>query len=165
MAFWKNEGGYTQPVGPADPVSPSQRNGDARDRCERCDKPRATQADFDDPAHPPGCTCAHCSSICWSIRCAPHDWRGECLALRASADLHIHMMERARVLWQAAHPDQSDRWPDGAKNVAWLVDEIERWRSNAMAAAAGFERLREETARLRGSLAAMLPVDMPKEGS
>jgi hypothetical protein len=49
--------------------------------------------------------------------------------LRASNDLHSRMMERARKLWQAAHPEQADRWPDGSKNVVWLVEEIDRLRT------------------------------------
>jgi hypothetical protein len=138
MAFWKNEGGYTQPVGPADPKPLSWGTEDGR-RCVRCDKTRAQQADYDDPAHPPGCECEHCRSLCWVDNCEPYDWRGECLELRASNDLHSRMMERARKLWQEAHPDRADQWPDGAANVAWLVGEIERLRTLVL------ERLPENT--------------------
>lgn len=44
--------------------------------------------------------------------------------LEASAALHARACERGRALWQAAHPEQADRWPDGAANVAWLVERI-----------------------------------------
>lgn len=52
------------------------------------------------------------------------DLRREVAELEASADLHSRMLERARQLWNEAHPGSEDRWPDGAKNVAWLVERI-----------------------------------------
>ena len=35
------------------------------ERCDNCDKPIATQVDYD--AHPDGCECATCRSLCWRL--------------------------------------------------------------------------------------------------
>lgn len=45
--------------------------------------------------------------------------------LQASADLHSRMMKRARKMWQSAHPEITDRWPDGADNVVWLIEQLD----------------------------------------
>lgn len=44
--------------------------------CNRCNRPEATQEDYDDTDHPEGCDCEHCASLCWGDNCQPFDWRG-----------------------------------------------------------------------------------------
>jgi len=70
-----------------------------REICEQCDRQVAAQADYDDPAHPPGCECSHCVLLCWVDNCVPIDWRAECLRLRARVqdyedDCQVAMAER-----------------------------------------------------------------------
>ncbi len=40
-----------------------------------------------------------------------------------SLKLERDCMERARKRWQKAHPD-ANYWPDGAKNIQWLLDKL-----------------------------------------
>jgi hypothetical protein len=37
-------------------------------------------------------------------------------------------MHRALKIWQERHPE-AHYWPDGADNIAWVIDEIERERA------------------------------------
>jgi hypothetical protein len=55
-----------------------------RETCNRCNRPFATQEDFDDPKHPPGCVCASCEGLCWDdSTCASFDWKGRAATLEA----------------------------------------------------------------------------------
>lgn len=58
------------------------------DRCPDCDATLATQADYD--AHPDGCECERCRSLCWRVYesawCSrpPVDWRERALSAEAA---------------------------------------------------------------------------------
>ena len=56
-------------------------------RCPRCDREVATDADR---AHPEGCACPRCVSVCWDSEfggCQAVDWRARALA--AEAELRL----------------------------------------------------------------------------
>lgn len=58
-------------------------------RCHSCDRPLATQADYD--AHPDGCMCPRCVALCWrawTTECLgqPVDWRARALKAEAERD-------------------------------------------------------------------------------
>ena len=45
--------------------------------------------------------------------------------LQASAGLFGDCLRRAKDIWHAAHPEK-DYWPDGAKNIVWLLEKLAR---------------------------------------
>jgi len=47
--------------------------------------------------------------------------------LEAECDLFSRCLRRATVLWLEKHPG-STVWPDGAENIAWLMDQFEHQR-------------------------------------
>jgi hypothetical protein len=47
---------------------------------------------------------------------------------RARNDLFSRCLHRALQLWKQQHPG-ANHWPDGADNIVWLLDEVERLRS------------------------------------
>ena len=59
-------------------------------RCERCDKPHATNADW---YHPGGCVCATCVTLCWG-ECDPIDWRARALKAEAAIEKHVSFRYR-----------------------------------------------------------------------
>ena len=89
-------------------MPPTER--DTPTRCPTCDRPRATQTDFD--ACNDDCSCDRCRTLCWSRwnagECChnePIDWRARALAAESRA-------ERAEVSLAAAEREQ-DRWRHG----------------------------------------------------
>jgi len=49
--------------------------------------------------------------------------------LRQFAALQTAASDRAIKLWQAAHPDRSDVWPDQAKLLVWLLEQLDAMRA------------------------------------
>jgi hypothetical protein len=43
---------------------------------------------------------------------------------KASFDLYYDASQRAIKMWQEAHPDQADIWPDQANLIVWLMEEL-----------------------------------------
>jgi hypothetical protein len=44
--------------------------------------------------------------------------------LKSTFDLRWDADMRAIKLWQAAHPDREDTWPDHADMVVWLLEQL-----------------------------------------
>lgn len=73
-----------------------------REQCDNCDRPVATQDDFD--ACPDSCRCHDCMVKCWrgwnpGARCTnePADWRGRALKAEASlSDIERRVTELER---------------------------------------------------------------------
>ena len=91
------------------------------DTCVKCGRHLYAYCGGETPSH---------DHVGWVIMGDDGAWCVGCLQdrveeLETSADLHSRMMDRARALYQAAHPGTEDRWPDGAVNVAWLVEHLE----------------------------------------
>lgn len=80
---------------------------------ERCALVCGGQVMYPTPNEPGG------RFVCWPGFLKQRD------ELQASVDLHSRMMARARELWLAAHPEVTDRWPDGADNVVWLIEQLD----------------------------------------
>ena len=59
--------------------------------------------------------------------------REEVEGLNAALDIHYRCLERARQMWQAAHPE-ADYWPDGAKAWSWVMDRLAKLERMAEAA-------------------------------
>lgn len=55
--------------------------------------------------------------------------RAELTDLRHFATLQTAASDRAIKLWQAAHPDRSDVWPDQAKLLVWLLEQLDAMRA------------------------------------
>ena len=92
------------------------------DTCVKCGRHLYAYCGGETPSH---------DHVGWVIMGDDGAWCVGCLQdrveeLETSADLHSRMMDRARELYQAAHPGTEDRLPDGAANVAWLVKEVAR---------------------------------------
>ena len=90
------------------------------DTCVKCGRHLYAYCGGETPSH---------DHVGWVIMGDDGAWCVGCLQdrveeLETSADLHSRMMDRARKLYQAAHPGTEDRWPDGAVNVAWLVEHL-----------------------------------------
>mgnify|MGYP003526878603 FL=1 len=49
--------------------------------------------------------------------------------LQQSATLQTAASDRAIKLWQAAHPDRSDIWPDQAALLVWLLEQLDAMRA------------------------------------
>jgi len=49
--------------------------------------------------------------------------------LQQSATLQTAASDRAIKLWQAAHPDRSDVWPDQAQLLVWLLEQLDAMRA------------------------------------
>lgn len=49
--------------------------------------------------------------------------------LQSFAALQTAASDRAIKLWQAAHPDRSDVWPDQAKLLVWLLEQLDATRA------------------------------------
>lgn len=52
----------------------------------------------------------------------------EAADLQARNDLFAKCLRRANKLWKEAHPE-SRMWPDGAKNIVWLLEQLETYRA------------------------------------
>jgi septal ring factor EnvC (AmiA/AmiB activator) len=55
--------------------------------------------------------------------------KAECAAKQAAFDLMFSANLRGIKMWQDAHPEHSETWPDLAKLVAWLLSELARLRA------------------------------------
>ena len=55
--------------------------------------------------------------------------RADRAELQHSADLQTTASARAITLWQAAHPDRSDIWPDQAALLVWLLEQLDATRA------------------------------------
>lgn len=51
--------------------------------------------------------------------------------VEARNDLFNRCMDRAQVLWREAHPEKPCMWPDGAENICWLLEELDKARAPA----------------------------------
>lgn len=51
--------------------------------------------------------------------------RAEAEDWEATFDLYSRASERAIALWQEAHPDRSDVWPDTAELIMWLIEKLD----------------------------------------
>jgi hypothetical protein len=83
MIGWLADGTeYTGQIGSQILVVPAPRAVSDGTRCERCDKPVATQEDWD--RCDDGCECEKCVAVCWQTGgCARKDWRAEVARLRS----------------------------------------------------------------------------------
>ena len=45
--------------------------------------------------------------------------------VEASNELFMNCLDRALKMWQKAHPDKTHMWPDGAKNIVWLLERVD----------------------------------------
>lgn len=66
-------------------------------------------------------------------RCPQHPMRvleEELQDMRATLDMRLGADRRAVKMWQAAHPERSNVWPDHADLVVWLMER----NDNLMAA-------------------------------
>jgi uncharacterized small protein (DUF1192 family) len=84
-------------------------------------------------------------------------------------------LHRALKLWQERHPE-ANHWPDGADNIAWLIDEIERLRAEphwcevcqkpiaARSNAEIIDRLRAENERLQERLSLIYGLTYDRDG-
>lgn len=71
--------------------------------CDRCNRPSATQEDYDDPKHPPGCECKHCASLCWGDNCKTFDWKARVSELEIQVDTLVgHLSKVHKEREQAA---------------------------------------------------------------
>jgi hypothetical protein len=61
--------------------------------------------------------------------------------LAFTTELFMKCLDRAQVLWQEAHPESKLVWPDGAKNIVWLLEQNEALTAKVAA---------EYEARLKG---------------
>ena len=55
--------------------------------------------------------------------------KAECAEKQATFDLMFSANLRGIKMWQDAHPEHSETWPDLAKLVAWLLSELARLRA------------------------------------
>jgi hypothetical protein len=145
------DGGYTQPEGPENATPPSQRIPTAQPQDVTTANTNVGDSEL--------------VQLWMRVKELQRFWDAEhrlALELSASTDLHSRMMERARKLWQEAHPDKADWWIDGAKNVVWMVEENARLRMRVAElerlewtlAGTRFARaeLEQEVARLQGEI-------------
>jgi len=64
-------------------------------------------------------------------------------------DLFTNCLRRALKLWQNKHPE-ADYWPDGAVNLAWVLDKYTESHEEIKAIQHGFEIMGRDMFRLRG---------------
>lgn len=50
----------------------------------------------------------------------------EVMALSFSVELHDRAAEKARALWEEAHPDEAEEWMRREDLMVWLMDRVER---------------------------------------
>lgn len=123
----------------------------AMTRCERCDKLRATQADYDTIAEGEG---EHLCWAEWGSSCMLHDWRLEALSLRIRAEAVMRERDEARAQVKAWQDEELSRRRerDEARAVVaarWaLAREVEELLGIA-AGPAGDDRLREGVEAVR----------------
>jgi len=55
--------------------------------------------------------------------------KAECAEKQATFDLMFSANLRGIKMWQDAHPEHSETWPDLAKLVAWLLSELAQLRA------------------------------------
>jgi hypothetical protein len=55
--------------------------------------------------------------------------KAECAEKQATFDLMFSANLRGIKMWQDAHPEHSETWPDLARIVAWLLSELTRLRA------------------------------------
>lgn len=75
--------------------------------------------------------------------------------LAVTNELFADCMDRARRMWQKAHPDKPLVWPDGATNIVWLLEQ-----HDALAA-----KVQEYEARLKGRVLVPVEYEIENDGT